>query len=44
MIASASRNYQGFLVRLRGRLAYREDGIYYSNPFSPARTPEVVDY
>lgn len=39
-----NRNYQQFLSRLRSHLVlYGEDGIYYYNPFTPGKTPEVSE-
>lgn len=38
------RDYSQFLSRLKNQLAlYRKKGIYYYDPFSPGKTPEVID-
>lgn len=40
-----NRDYQDFLSRLKPHLLqYKNEGIYYFNPFSPAKTPEIIDF
>lgn len=41
--ATESRDYPGFMQRLKPHLALFQDaGLYYYNPFSPSKTPEPV--
>lgn len=40
----SDKNYVSFLDRLKQQLSlYKKEGIYYYNPFTPEKTPEVVD-
>ncbi|SMD04933.1 family 20 glycosylhydrolase [Pedobacter nyackensis] len=41
--AKEDRDYQGYMERLKGHLKlFQEAGLYYYNPFYPARSPEPV--
>ena len=40
----ANKDLPGFMQRMKNHLKlYKKDGVYYYNPFTPAKTPEPLD-